>query len=366
MVISIRQSLPFVLVICVLMLGRLPAQRTIIVDAAGRHDFTELQPAIDAAGAGDIIRVRRGRYDSGARIDKALRIIGERECTVPCLDPRVEINGKIEVVNLQRHETVVLTDLYSVRVNPPVSPSNSSLEIHARDSLGSIHLQDLSAEYVLEDCSYVTFNRAHGLGMPVVEAVRSRVVVTASTWMCLRGNLPTLEAVDSEIVLFGSFLRLVHSHVAAGASVVRLTDTTLTLGGNTEIDVNCQTIPFGLPCPPEVRQIGNSLVNSAVGGGVLLDEENDGELGIIVELGMSAKFVALVASLPAQPIETGIGAFYNDPRSSLILNFGDMDRGISIPAFAGNNRLGIPLTFQAAMILDNDQVVLSLPHTAIF
>ncbi|MHC5063621.1 MAG: hypothetical protein ACYTG5_06570 [Planctomycetota bacterium] len=366
MAISIRQYLPLSILLTALLLGGLPAQRTIIVDAAGRHDFTELQPAIDAAGPGDIIRVRRGRYDAGARIDKAVRIIGERECTVACLDPRVEIHGKIEVVNLARHETVILTDLYSVRVNPPVSHTNSSLQIHARDSLGSIHLQDLAAEYVLEDCSYVTFNRANGVGQPAVEAVRSRVVVTSSGWLCLRGNIPTLEAVDSEIVLFGSSLSVVHSHAAAGAPVVRLTDTGLTLGGDTDLNVNCQTVPFGLPCPPEVVTLGNSVVSSSLEGGVLIDEANDGQLGITVEKGKTAKFVALVASLPAQPIETGIGTFYNDPRSSLILNFGEMDEELRIPAFAGNNRLGIPLTFQAAMVLDNNQVVLSLPHTAIF
>jgi len=284
---------------------------------------------------------------------------------VACPEPRVEINGTIEVVDLPHGQTVILTDLYSIRVNPP-EQNRSSMRIRANNCAGSIHLQDLSAEYLLEDCRYVTLNRAHGVGLPAVDLNRSRVVVSDCGWLSLSNNSPTLRAVDSKVILFGGSLVSSHPFPGSGESIVLLTDSELIRGGGTTFDLHCQSIIFGQPCPPDFRLLGNSQVRSALEGGILLDEASEGQLGIDVELGRAAKFVVLVASLPAQPVETIIGTFYNDPASSLILNFGDMDQPITIPAFAGNNRLGLPITFQAAMVLQDDSVVLSLSRTSIF
>ena len=202
--------------------------------------------------------------------------------------------------------------------------------------------------------------------MPALDVNRSRVVTSDSRFANFQLSSPALNAVNSEIILFGGGLLSAHALPGFGLSTVILEDTKLTRAGGVTIDLFCQSFPLGQPCPPELTLLGSSEVRSSEEGGITLDEATEGQISVGVELGMVAKFVALVASLPAQPVETVIGTFYNDPASSLILNFGAMNQAITIPAFAGHNRLGIPITFQAAMVLQDDSVVLSLPRTSIF
>lgn len=64
------------LCLCLFGLAALLPAQALVVDPGGGGNFTQLQPAIDAAAPGAIILVRGGSYDP-VRIDKSLTILGE-------------------------------------------------------------------------------------------------------------------------------------------------------------------------------------------------------------------------------------------------------------------------------------------------
>jgi hypothetical protein len=74
---KLGRSLSFVLA-CALLAGAAQAQATWIVDDDGGPgvQFTDIQPAIDAASAGDVIRVFPGNYN-GFTLDKQLVVVGQ-------------------------------------------------------------------------------------------------------------------------------------------------------------------------------------------------------------------------------------------------------------------------------------------------
>ncbi len=51
-----------ILLVCVWLSAPAFGQRTITVDLNGGGDFTKIQPAIDAAGDGDMVLVKPGEY----------------------------------------------------------------------------------------------------------------------------------------------------------------------------------------------------------------------------------------------------------------------------------------------------------------
>ena len=54
----------------------IPQRRVWVVDATGAGDFLEIQPAVDAAGTGDLVLVRAGDYGSFTIDGKSLSIVG--------------------------------------------------------------------------------------------------------------------------------------------------------------------------------------------------------------------------------------------------------------------------------------------------
>ena len=64
------------LVIAILLAGQVTAE-TIIVDQAGKGDFTTIQAGINKASTGDTILVKTGVYIEGVNINKAIAVIGD-------------------------------------------------------------------------------------------------------------------------------------------------------------------------------------------------------------------------------------------------------------------------------------------------
>jgi hypothetical protein len=73
------------------------------VGASGA-DFTQIQPAIDAAADGDVILVKPGSYAAFAIFDTTLTVVAETPATV-------QVSGQVRVNGLAAGRRVVLTDL---------------------------------------------------------------------------------------------------------------------------------------------------------------------------------------------------------------------------------------------------------------
>src|SRR6188474_1656426 len=77
-----------------------------VVDANGGGDFADIQPAVDAAGEGDVILVRGGHYSSFSVSGKDLVIVAETGAT-PAVD------GALRARNLIASQTLVISGLSS-------------------------------------------------------------------------------------------------------------------------------------------------------------------------------------------------------------------------------------------------------------
>lgn len=126
-------------------LGR--AQQDVwVVDAAGAagFDFTEIQPAVDAAADGDVILVK-GRlnheYAGFTLAARSLVIAGQVDDMTPALVLAPPVIGPILIRDLAADQSVLLSGLIA-RTNDPVFLSN--LEI--RDCEGLVFLERLQAE----------------------------------------------------------------------------------------------------------------------------------------------------------------------------------------------------------------------------
>ncbi len=91
-------------VVAIASLASLANAGVIVVDAEGGGDFTQIQPAIDAAVDGDTIYVKRtGFYSSFTVDDKALSIVGHDNPNWP------DVNGTVEIKNLAAGKTLTLS-----------------------------------------------------------------------------------------------------------------------------------------------------------------------------------------------------------------------------------------------------------------
>jgi len=81
---DMRTWLTSLLVICGATLSA-GAQQVHVVDAGGAGDFTAIQPAVDAAAAGDVLLIRGGSYAGATLSGKPLALIAEPDSTVEVL-----------------------------------------------------------------------------------------------------------------------------------------------------------------------------------------------------------------------------------------------------------------------------------------
>jgi pectin methylesterase-like acyl-CoA thioesterase len=90
-----RRSAP-IQVLAIVGLAFLANAGVIVVDATGGGDFTQIQPAIDAAVDGDTIYVKRtGLYASFTVDDKALSVVGHDNPLWPDVTGTIEIKNRV-------------------------------------------------------------------------------------------------------------------------------------------------------------------------------------------------------------------------------------------------------------------------------
>ncbi len=335
------------------------AQATLIVDAAGGGDYTDIQDAVDAASPGDLIRVRHGEYQ-GATITKGVRLVGD---PVVLFGPRVRIASPIEVTGIPANQAFVASLISSRRAD--------GFDLRVRDCQGTVHLDRMFIVPVISNCAYVTIYHSGGFGdsllrpgTPALTVEDSYVSMVDCDWVTDNTHTAVI-ATRSRLVMVkstGQVLNTVNSIFPS--SPVLLEDSLLTRSIDTQFGVNC---PFGAVCPPLVEKIGASVDAQTNNRSLLIDEETSE----LILRAPSQTPVAVLVSLPGMPLEINqgytLGTLYLDLPSSQFLFLGQTGFNflrLPIPDRSGE-RVGIPLTFQAGIMVAQT-LQLSHPTTVVY
>lgn len=343
------------------------AQQTFIVDKNGGGDFTSITAAVTAAMPDDLIRVQHGSYP-GLTISKGVRILGEprgeREDQIAFID------GNLLIRNLPRDQTLVLTDVQASAVT-------------ATDNPGDLFLSQVIAQFFITNCQYLSMHRCFARG-PVVGARihNSRVVDVRGMFLGTGGNGLVLNGADIslvESVIYGS------SSGLSGTSAAILRDSRVSYSPGVRLVAGVGL--FGH------RGLSYELrgQNSALGAAHALIVEDDlapASLGLQLETIEDAPYVLLAGSLARRPSASSAGPFYLGIPSIRLLFEGFLAlgerrekifdlpagylpnihrrQGPFEPAPVGSRWLGIPMTFQAAVVDAAGKLSLSLPYSIVF
>jgi hypothetical protein len=331
--------------------GLLSAQQTILVDAAGGGDFTDIQPAVFAADPGDIIRVRHGVYGP-VTVSRSLRILGDRIGSHA--NDLVVINGALQLTGLARDESLVIAGLRATSVS-------------VVSCLGDVYLSNLIGPLLVSSSSFVTLDEYTGTGgfTFAVNILDSRVVD-------MRGRY--ISAVGPALNLERSFLTMVDTKVVAGifsigpgeaASIV--TDSQVNYSAGTTLSTG------GNPPGPGYELRGENKAWRAAHT-VLVDRDWVGtKLEVKLLSDDETPFVVLGFSDASRPLRIGDGELYLDFESLQLLHAGLVPPGVPRskilmlpPDFARENGwLGIPVTFQAAVLDGDGMLSFSQPYTVV-
>lgn len=332
--------------------GLLRAQQTHVVDASGGGDFKDIQPAVFAADAGDIIRVRHGVYGP-VTISKSIRLLADPKGTHA--DDLVVINGALQVSGLPRGQVLMATGLRATSIS-------------VVSCLGDVFLSQLIGSMLISSSSYVSLEECTGAGGFTFAAniLDSRVVD-------VRGRY--ISAVGPALNLERSLLTMVDTLVVAGifsigpgeaASIV--TDSQVNYSAGTSLSTG------GNPSGPgyELRGVNSAWLAPHT---LLVNRDFAGtRIDIKFESESEAPFVMLGLSDAGRPLRLPGGEFYLDFESLQLLHAAVTPKGegrtktlMLPPNFARDNGwLGLPVTFQAAVLDQNGKLSFSQPYTMVF
>jgi len=149
-----------------LALASLANANVIVVDASGGGNFTQIQPAVDAASDGDVLLVKSGAYGSFVVGDKALVIVGDTGANV-------QVSGAARVQSLSAQKTVVLENLHATGASS-IDP-NSRYGLYLAGDQGHVRVESCAFTGAsiyptgydairIESCTDVALTRTTGLG----------------------------------------------------------------------------------------------------------------------------------------------------------------------------------------------------------
>ena len=112
-----------------------------IVDETGAGDFTDIQPAVDAAVDGDVVLVKPGTYGAVEVVGKTLTIAGERtaEGFAPSVYPGSTVESILSITDLAANQRVHVRDL-SLRYD---NVTETALSIE--DNVGPVVIENVRA-----------------------------------------------------------------------------------------------------------------------------------------------------------------------------------------------------------------------------
>ncbi len=351
-----------------LLAGSAVCQGEIVVDAAGGGDFTKLQPAINSAREGQLIRVRHGFYD-GATITKSVRLVGDPYVNLPGGGfTFVDLESPIRITGLPAGNAVLIADL----ARDPASAGSFRDLVIAEDCEGSINLAyTFSGNLVLNRCKDVTlYNHLAGWARIADSTVR------ASHCFFTRLQEPVVDLVNSQMTYIQSRSNIIafrdeRSVWARFNSRFFYTSDSRITGGN--------MAPI-----PAISTDASSKATELTHNYLSMDPQFLGSFVMKLTEPAGTSLTALGASLIAPPSETAQGELYLDPQSLALYYLGppsvtgEATKRIPLPielqpsrhadrnapnklATPGSFLLGIPVVFQAALIVDGEPV-LSLPY----
>jgi hypothetical protein len=176
----------------------------LVVDASGGGNYTQIQPAVDAADDGDTLLIKSGTYAWFAVNNKSIAIVGDAGANV-------QINGAVRVRSLAPGKTLVLENVSATGIS-----SNDPQTVYG------LHLKNNQGRVRVEGCSFVGLSAcAYGCGNGV-EAIHaessSDVALTRTTSLggsgsARQGKLSNynsgagLSAQTSTITIYDSTLR---------------------------------------------------------------------------------------------------------------------------------------------------------------
>lgn len=349
--------------LCSCLLAAAPsAQTTWIVDASQGPgtNFTDIQPAIDAAVAGDIISIRSGSY-SEFSVGKPLAIQGVSGVVV---DQVGFGSSAVTIRGLGAGETL---SIHRIAIDPPLSlvPAMRIIDNSGRVVLQQIDVSDMPVEISRSE-TWLTGSQLTGL------TIRdSRVVIADSESTVGLASLHAVTATDSTVsVSRCTFVGADANVVAAPGAGFFATNASMTFTddgtnsirsgfgglilrpaidgtGALLIDPNVVLNPFGLPAiSPAITTTTRSVPSVRVTGGAL-----GGTIDIDV-FSPANGFYELFVGLPATP--TPFLAFGGDLALGTVIlsvqaGVQTQSRHTTVQIQVGNNPAftGVPLAWQA-------------------
>jgi hypothetical protein len=366
----------------------LSAQRTWIVDVFGGpgSQFTDIQSAVDAATAGDVVLIRPGAssFNVGFTVSKGITIMPERRAW------GVSITTDIIVRGIPAGERLMLKRLggfnsASIRIEnnagtvvvEKCQPSLQGGQVFIRNSR-SVILNEGGALGIRVDSSFVTINRglnSTGLAAdPALWVSRAIVVFGNSILVGSRANYDGIRCV----VVFPP------------GDAISGHDSVLHLGAGTTLRAGTLAISGG-PCPPiflqaatingqnitVIRDPATTLVGPVQGSVTVTTQPYPTLDGIVADevhgrmdfdlIGAPGAPTALMASLPADPVLTPFGIQWTNLHAYLVAGAGMVDAtghwrtSMTLPLAYP---LGQPMVFQS-IVLDPQGLFWSTPSVII-
>ncbi len=372
------------LAVTLLLAGQVFGQRYWIVDSVNPvgADFTDLPPAIAAAAHGDTILIRASYGLSGADINKAVNIaqlgpgqglglLGDLKIHGIPSGMRCSLLGTGSALISRRVSIDIYDNQGSVvldRMTADVRRISNSAHVVIR--VGTSSAIEITNSNVALHLTNVYGNRSIGLPMAIKLTNSILCLNECTIWgsdanwtpypLCqvIDPPAPGIVAVASNVYVTGSaspiggFLR----DLVTGCGFNENAPGFVTTGGT--ITVDSKTIP------PIVT--GTATVRTQYFPALNLEEFPfaDARSVKLTTPGPTGSLVAILASVPMPPVDTGIGLLWLDPACLLTLAVGQIDASgkYSLATTLGPNiPPGFPVMFQSVVLTPKPEIVLSSP-----
>ncbi|MEM7204056.1 MAG: hypothetical protein AAF628_27590 [Planctomycetota bacterium] len=210
-----------------LLVAAAPAQETHIVGPGGQ--FSEIDPAIDAAQPGDIILVRARSYDNFT-VDKPVRLLGDPGATIA--GPGFHALGPAFTVrDIPAGEVAIIRGL-----DMPTSGGLVASSATVINCAGLVHLENMlmsdSSSFRATDCAQVTVHEC-ALGYATVD--NSVVAFTDSSALGILGlaeGAPALDILSGRVVIAGGSYTGGAGFFGSGGPAIRVQGGRLVLTGD--------------------------------------------------------------------------------------------------------------------------------------
>ncbi|MEM7203775.1 MAG: hypothetical protein AAF628_26160 [Planctomycetota bacterium] len=358
------------------------AQQTWIVDAQSRPgtQFTALQPAFDAASAGDVVIVRDGSYH-GATLDKGLSVLAEPGAVIDQWFVLLAEPRGLVVQDVPAGEVASVRGLAFGNI-----VGQTSLYLAVANCAGVVHLEELDVSggstslneqgIVISDCAHASLVRCRVVGRSGVWIRRSSVALVDCTvsgypehpvlpfvpWVgpasgidaregsrvwashCdLRGGSGFRSPGGSGVMLVASELWLTGDENSLVSGAGSSYQSGWAIGGDGTATYD-PIVPLVFNIQPTVTATATDVPALRVGAAVR-GQSWDGDLR-----GPAGRPYAVALALPGAPLGTPWGLLWLNPTLLLIANSGVLDAGgtatWSLPV---PDAQGVSVTWQAAV-----------------